>query len=266
MTETLDQLAVRASEGDRSALEVVVARLQDRLYRLSLRMLGDVDDARDATQEIVLKIVTRLSTYRGESAFVTWALKVATNHLINVKQGRKEQLSYEQFGELIDQGVSWYAAAKPSPLEAAVVEEGKLVCTQAMLTCVDREHRLAFVLGQILELSGEQAAEVLEIEPAAFRKRLSRAREQIEAFAQRKCGLVREENACRCEKQACFGVHLGITDPTRLTFVSHPRTSEGTLAGLNRLKSATEALRGHPEYAAPEQFVAAVRRLVDTVE
>lgn len=260
MSESLNMLAARGQQGDRAALEALVRGVQDRLYRLALRMLGDAEDARDATQEIVLKIVTRLSTFKGDSAFHTWALKVAANHLINLKQGRRETLSYDALGELIDQGVAWFEKTAPSPLDAAVVEEGKLLCTQAMLTCLDREHRLAFVLGEILELPGDQAAEVLEIAPAAFRKRLSRAREDIEAFAQRRCGLVNEANACRCSKQARFGVHAGVIDPLRLDLSRHPALPP--LPEVRALRTATDFLRAHPQYTAPETFIEALRGLV----
>jgi DNA-directed RNA polymerase specialized sigma24 family protein len=57
-----------------------------------------------------------------------------------------------------------------------LIEECKIVCTQGMLMCLDREHRLAFVLGEILELAGDEAAAIARAEPATFRKRLQRAR------------------------------------------------------------------------------------------
>jgi DNA-directed RNA polymerase specialized sigma24 family protein len=63
-------------------------------------------------------------------------------------------------------------------------------CTQAMLLCLDREHRIAYVLGDGLELNSGEAANICEISPAAFRKRLQRARERIQAFMQAHCGLL----------------------------------------------------------------------------
>ena len=67
-----------------------------------------------------------------------------------------------------------------------------------MLLCLDRPHRIAYILGEIFELDGPEAAEVLDVRPAAFRKRLERARTQIVEFTRAHCGMVRPENRCRC--------------------------------------------------------------------
>ncbi|HEX6049918.1 MAG TPA: sigma factor, partial [Gemmatimonadaceae bacterium] len=77
----LDGLAVRARDGDGAALTALVEGIQDSVYRLSLRMLWHPQDAEDAAQDILFKIVTSISTFRGESSFRTWALRVASNHL-----------------------------------------------------------------------------------------------------------------------------------------------------------------------------------------
>jgi RNA polymerase sigma factor (sigma-70 family) len=71
--------------GDLRALNELLSKLQGPLYNLAVRMLGQREDAQDATQEILLKITTSLSGWRGESAFATWAWSVASNHLLNTK-------------------------------------------------------------------------------------------------------------------------------------------------------------------------------------
>ncbi len=81
-----------------------------------------------------------------------------------------------------------------------------------MLACLDREQRLAFILGDIFDLTGEEGGRVLGIEPAAFRKRLSRARGRMRTFMERTCGLVSEEAGCRCALQIGRSVHSGLLD------------------------------------------------------
>src|SRR5262249_32166228 len=191
-TESLDELARRAREGQGESLERLVAAIQDRIHGLALRMLWHPEDARDATQEILIRIVTRLGTFRGASSFTTWAHRVAANYLLTVRKSRLERQAYtfRRFGEELDEGLS-DAPAPPAPGDAALLlEEVKIGCTLGMLTCLDRPHRLAYVLGEILEMEGDEAARVLGIRPAAFRKRLSRAREAVVAFTRAKCGLV----------------------------------------------------------------------------
>jgi RNA polymerase sigma factor (sigma-70 family) len=77
---TLRALVRQAVEGDAGAIETLVRRVQDDVHGLAVRMLWCPDDAADATQEILMKVVTRLASFRGESAFRTWVYRIAVNH------------------------------------------------------------------------------------------------------------------------------------------------------------------------------------------
>ncbi len=72
MNEELQALVDKATAGDKKALETLVVSMQDIVFNLSLRMLGTFADAEDATQDILLKVITHLSSFRGESSFTTW--------------------------------------------------------------------------------------------------------------------------------------------------------------------------------------------------
>ena len=82
-TEELAELVERAQGGDRDAVEAVLTAVTDDVHRLALRMTGCRDDAADATQEILVKVLTRLSTFQGQAAFTTWVHRVAVNHLLD---------------------------------------------------------------------------------------------------------------------------------------------------------------------------------------
>lgn len=71
----MQDLVEKATAGDKKALETLVAEVQNLVFNLSLRMLGTFADAEDATQDILLKMITHLSSFRGESAFTTWVSK-----------------------------------------------------------------------------------------------------------------------------------------------------------------------------------------------
>jgi RNA polymerase sigma factor (sigma-70 family) len=90
MDPSLEELVRRAQDGNAPALERVVREIGDNVYGLAVRMLWHPEDAEDATQEILMKVVTHLSTFRGESAFPTWVYRIATNHLLSVRQSRVE--------------------------------------------------------------------------------------------------------------------------------------------------------------------------------
>ena len=269
---SLEELAVRARDGDRSALEDLVARIQDGAYSLALRMLWHPEDARDATQEILIRVVTNLGTFRGESAFLTWVYRVAANYLLTARAGRLEvqRLTFEQFGQDLDEGLSDVPLAQESPIdESLLIEEVKIGCTLGMLSCLDRPHRLAYILGEILEIDSPEAAHILEVDATTFRKRLSRARSDIVAFTKAKCGLLNPDRRCRCRRRVRRALELGRVDPQHLLFASDPvkaRRFPAILAEIRRLEEARRAValyRSHPDLKAPEGLGQKILRLVD---
>jgi RNA polymerase sigma factor (sigma-70 family) len=267
--EPLEALVDRARKGDRQALEGVVVSIRGRVHALALRMLWNPEDANDATQEILVRIATRLATFRGESAFTTWVYRVAANHLLTVRKSRLEEQRYtfERFGGELDETLADEAEAE-GPARDLLLQEVRVGCTLGMLQCLDRPHRLAYVLGEILELEGEEAARVLGIRPAAFRKRLSRARDALIAFTRAKCGLVEPKRRCRCSRRLPTAVRLRRVEPDHLRFASSGQdasTFPDVLAEIRRLDELrrTAALfRAQPPVPEPASFVSFVRGLV----
>ncbi len=261
----MDELIDKARAGDRTAIDELVRSTKDLVYNLAIRMLGSRADAEDATQEILLRIVTHLDSFRGESSFRTWAYRVASNHLLNTrKRGAAEQRA-DSFDELGERLANNLAAGDPAVEDQMLVNEAKLICPSTMLACLDRDHRLAYILGEIFELPSEEGAAILEISSDAFRKRLSRARDRMTAFMGATCGLVDESRPCRCAKQAGHAIAAGYLDPTCLSFANHPAEPRPErVADIDRLGRAIAVFRGHPQYIAPSALVAGIKRALDT--
>jgi RNA polymerase sigma factor (sigma-70 family) len=189
----LQRLAFAAGAGDSAALDAAVTAVRDTVFRLALRMLWHPQDAEDATQEALIRIMTRIGSYRGEASFRTWAYRVAANHILNWRQSRveRENLTLARFAADLHEGL---AEADPSTPDAALLaEEIKLGCTLGMLLCLDREHRLAYVLSDVFDLPGEEGAFICGTTPAAFRKRASRARARLRELVGAHCGLVNRD-------------------------------------------------------------------------
>lgn len=266
----LEELARRATAGDRAALDRLVRMLEGGVYNLALRMLGHPQDAEDATQEVLVKVVSGLAGFRGDSAVSTWVWRIATNHLLSARRGRREVqgLTFEAFEEMLVAGLAANLPPPAHPEQALLEEEVKLGCTQTMLTCLDREHRLAFILAEVLELTGEEAAAALDIAPAAFRKRLSRARARLRRFMKANCGLVSEKAACRCKKQIGPLMHMGAIDPTHLVHAGQKRLDRGDAALRRQFKAIEEVERSvgvfheQPLSVPPEALQKRVRRLI----
>jgi RNA polymerase sigma factor (sigma-70 family) len=256
------RLVRRAADGDRGALEAVVRGVQDDVYRLALRMLWHPADAEDATQEILVRLVTRLDAFRGEAAFATWAYRVAVNHLLTTRRRRAERaaLSLDEFGDDLARGFD-RAYAAPGVDDGLLEEEVKVGCTQAMLLCLDRGQRAAYIVGEVFDLPSEEAAWILELTPAAYRKRLSRARARVSSFMDGHCGLVRPENPCRCHRRIGTAIATGRVDPANLLFARAGAVRRG-IEEMEGLHASAAVLRSHPDTRAPD---ALARRVLDIV-
>lgn len=272
MHDPLSGLVARARKGDPAALEDVVKTIQDGLYNLSLRMLYHPADAEDATQEILIKVITRLGSFRGEGAFRSWAMKIAANHLLSIRRRPREKtITFEEMASKIvgDWPRPW-RELESAPMQNLLVEEFRIACLQVVLLGLDREHRLAYILGEIFEVSGREGADVLGIREPAFRKRLQRARSRIHHFLISHCTLIRPGNPCLCERQADYFMATGRLRTDRFVFADHPcrlRHSPrvmARLAEMDELGRIGSLYRTHPEFKAPGSFVAHLRDLVDS--
>lgn len=190
-----------AKDGDAKALETLVRGLQDRVFHLARRMVYDPEIAQDATQEILIRIVTKLSTFQGESKFETWAYRVATNYLLTAKKviAADPGLSFQMYSDDLLDGLADENAMAPD--DHIMLNELRIKCTMAMLLCLDRNYRAAYVIGEVLEFDHGEAAFLLDITTANFRKRLSRARARVQEFTAANCGLANSTAPCSCPKR-----------------------------------------------------------------
>lgn len=239
---TLEELARRAVDGDRDAVATIVRELQPTTFALAIRMLWHRQDAEDATQEILVRVVTRLAQFDFRSRLRTWAYRVATNYLLDVKKScvERQKLSFTSFGEDLAEGLS---RDGPADHERSVLtEEVKIGCTLGMLQCLDRPHRIAYILGEILDLPAPEAAEALGLEPAAFRKRLQRSREAIEAFTRAHCGLVSDAAPCGCHRRVPAAVQLGRVQPNAPSFAESGTSFVEARALIRRVEEAKRVI------------------------
>jgi RNA polymerase sigma factor (sigma-70 family) len=266
------ELVRRAQNGDRQALEALVLRHQDWIYNIVLRMVYHPQDAEDATQEVLIKLLSKLSTFEGRSSFRTWLYRVVCNHVLNMKRARAEagEWTFSKYGAGLDSAPD---TDLPDPRSVPVdvqllVDESRITCSSAMLLCLDREQRLVYILGEILGVSAAVGAELLEIGRDNFRQKLSRARRDLHSFMQDKCGLVNKANPCRCAKKTRVFMQAGYVNPENLLFAkSHVLRVREVAPKLHEDVDAldlayAEVHRDHPFHRSPD-FVEALRDLID---
>ncbi len=220
--EQLQALIEKAVAGDKESLETVILSVRDLVFNLSLRMLGTFPDAEDAAQDILLKIITHLSSFKGESAFSTWVFRIATNHLKNYQKHMfaKFPLSFEYYGDDIKNAEVDDVPDLTQNVETSILaEELKLSCTNVMLQCLDAESRCIFILGTMFRVDSRIAGDILGITPEAYRQRLSRIRGKMADFLKEYCGEY-GNGACRCADRVNYAIQNHRIHPAQLNFTS----------------------------------------------
>ncbi len=249
MVSDIDALVARACDGDQRALGEVLESLRPMLHRLAVAMLWDRQDADDATQEILIAVMTNLAGWRGEASLSTWAYRIGVRLLSRRRRSRTEraEVTFDSFAADLRNGLVASDRADADLLAAEV----RVGCTLAMLQCLDRDHRVCYVLGEILGLPGHEAAAAAGLGHDAYRKRLSRARARIRDFVAEHCGLVNPASACRCDRRVEAAIRIGRIDPHQPRF-----TIETTARDLQQLQDAAALMRALPELAGSDDLVA----------
>lgn len=212
----IDGLIPKVQSGDVNATSELVGAIKDDIYNLAMRMLGSREDAEDATQEILINVLSGLPGFREESSFRTWVWRLATNHILRFRRAVREK------------------------------------------TCSFEALDAVLSLRTVFELDSQQASEILEISPVAFRKRLQRARSKLDGWMKRQCGLVNASAGCSCIRKVTLAIQDGHIDPGRLMYSHHPTTENpGAFLGRAAVRRTTSELDAfareltdHPDYAA----------------
>lgn len=265
--EELKALTDKATAGDKESLETLIVSVQDLVFNLSLRMLGSFPDAEDASQDILLKMLTHLSSFKGESSFSTWVFRIAVNHLKNYKKHMfaRFPLSFEFYGEDIRNGRIEDVPDLTQNVEKSILaEELKLSCTNVLLQCLDPESRCIFILGTMFKVDSRMAGDILGITPEAYRQRLSRIRGRVADFLKEYCGEY-GGGKCHCADRVNYAIQNHRINPAQLDFTSAVPARE-----LLEVKEAMEEIDGLSQefsfcrtYQSPEGLRKLMRDFLD---
>lgn len=244
--ENENALVAAAVAGDRAALEELLGQVNDRIFTLALRMLGTVPDAEDATQDILLRIITNLRTFQGKSAFSTWATRIAIHYLYDYRKGMFAQhpLTFEMYGADTAQGFPVSDLGLCDGVDHHLLaEELKLSCTNVLLQCLKPEERVAYVLGTMFGVDSRLAGELLELTPEAYRQRLSRARAKVGGYLKQYCGLA--GGPCQCEKRVPYAIKTHRLFPHDLPYTAL-QTVKQEMERLDDISALYESLYRSP--------------------
>ena len=149
----------------------------------------------------------------------------------------KRKLTFVQFGATLDNSPdSDLAADEQYRADAPLLtEETKQTCMSSMLMCLDEKHRMVFILAELFGIKDAAGSEILSISKENFRMMLSRAKKDLYHFMQDKCGLINQNNPCRCAKKTRSLIKAGFVDPDHRLFTGKYRTTIEEAAGGKHL-------------------------------
>lgn len=264
---TLEEKVREAVNGDKKALEEVVYHIQDLIYNLAIRMLWHPDDAKDATQDILIKIITNLGTFKHKSAFTTWVYRISTNSLINFKKKKfTKTINFEDYEKQLNNGLSNTINYTSNTAEQNfLIQEAKIGCSNAMLQCLNKESRATYIIGEILEFNSNEGAIILDITPESFRKRLSRSRKRLHNFLNKNCGIVNPENKCRCSKKVDNAIRNKIIQPSNLIFTNNIKNTS-LIDTIEHLNNQVSLYHSNPIYKTPEKLFSEIKKIITAID
>lgn len=256
MSAVIDPVLVAsARDGDRDALATLLDSLRGPLHRLAVSMLWNREDAEDATQEALIAVMTNLATFRGDASVSTWAHRIAVRLYLRRRRSPIEShaLTFDAFAADLLDGLA--AQDSTHPDAELLAEETRMGCTLAVLQCLDRDERLVFVLGDVLALSGQEAADVLGVSHDVYRKRLSRVRSLIRHAVSHHCGLINPDAPCRCSKRVDAAIRSGRVNPDQLRFVDKDAAQQANQQ-IQDLYDTTALFRSAGRFDTPAELTA----------
>lgn len=219
-----NELISLALNGDKGSLTNLIKEHQKYIYNVALKMVNNVEDAEDITQEILVKLVTGLAKYDpAKGKFRTWLYRITFNHFLNLKKQSYEKVvtGFGVFFDYIEGSATIELSHSEEKEMRLAIEESKTACMAGMLMCLDREQRLIYIIGEVFEIDHNLAGEIFDTSPFNFRQRLSRARKDLHQWMHNRCGLVNKDNPCRCPKKTKGFIANGWVTPDNLKWNSN---------------------------------------------
>lgn len=169
------ELLAACKAGDEHAWRELVEATHREVYTLCLRILGDPDDAAEATQDAFLKAWRALDGFRGDAMFTTWLYRVAANTAISKHRQRKRRRSHET--GMADEVLGQFAS--PGSTEGQVASRFDLAEIERALALLPEHYRAAVVLRDVYGMSIDEIAKQLKISATAAKVRIHRGRRRL---------------------------------------------------------------------------------------
>ena len=179
-------LVSRAREGDEVAFEQIMLATQQRVVSIAWRMLGNRDDAREASQDVYLRVFRYLGRFRTGEDFRAWLYRITVNvcHDFARKRRLTAAVHFDEIDVYLD-GATFDAARRAADPEGRALHEQQLALIRCALQSLPAKERAALVLRDLEGFSTEEVAQALGSRPVTVRSQVSTARAKIKTYCER---------------------------------------------------------------------------------
>ena len=185
VTENMDvYLAGKAASGDVDAFETLVLKYEKNIYNIALRMMPSAEDAKDVSQNVLIKIYNNLSNFKGDSLFSTWIYRITVNTCIDEirKYKRKNEVSIDDEDKGIGRNIQDPAL---NPEQNIIASEGLNAVLEAVKE-LPEEYSTVINLRDIQGFAYSEIAEITDCSLGTVKSRISRARGKLKELLLKK--------------------------------------------------------------------------------
>ena len=213
-------LVKQAIDGDSTSLNTLIGYHQPFIYNVAWKLCHDPTEAEDLTQEVLIKVITKLAQFNFKSKFRTWLYRIVVNEFLLTKRIKSEEKfsDFNDYGKRLEQIPNAELTIEEDIAYQELSKEMQIQCMSGMIMCLNREQRLIFILGASFGIDHNLGAEIFNISTQNFRVKLHRARKDLFNYMDNKCGLVNKSNPCRCPKKAKTLKKMGVLDEHKMLF------------------------------------------------
>jgi RNA polymerase sigma-70 factor (ECF subfamily) len=189
---SLALLIERAAAGDATAFEQIMISSQQRVMAMSWRMLGNEADARDASQEVFLRVYKYLRRFKQDQDFFAWLYRITINVCRDILKKRRQQTEpILSIAADADEGALAIPVEQDDAEQTLLQSQRRELIARAIGTLPYKE-RAAIVLRDVEGLSTEEVARILKSSATTVRSQISSARRKLRDYCSRHQGVTQE--------------------------------------------------------------------------
>ncbi len=189
-------LIEKSQQGDIESFELLIKEHQQIAFNIAYRMLGNIEDAKDISQDAFIKIYKSLNTFKGDSSFSTWLYRIVTNTCLDELRKRKKRntISYDNTIKTDDGEIDRNIPDTGDTPEEIVSKNESQRAIIKSINKLSEQHKIVIVLRDIKGFSYEQIGEILNCPEGTIKSRISRARIALRTLLEKDRELLDNDN------------------------------------------------------------------------